>query len=112
MCPYCHYSGGQAQGHGSAGTLVNALLKHCGTNLSNINGIIRPGIVHRIDKDTSGVLVVAKSNAAHEGLSEKLKDHDIERVYIAVVHGIIREDYGKIDAPIGRHPVQAGSDPF
>ena len=88
-----------------SGTLVNALLKHCGTNLSNINGIIRPGIVHRIDKDTSGVLVVAKSNAAHEGLSEKLKDHDIERVYIAVVHGIIREDYGKIDAPIGRHPV-------
>jgi len=79
-----------------SGTLVNALLKHCGTNLSNINGIIRPGIVHRIDKDTSGVLVVAKSNAAHEGLSEKLKDHDIERVYIAVVHGIIREIMAKL----------------
>lgn len=88
-----------------SGTLVNALLSHCGDNLSDINGIIRPGIVHRIDKDTSGVLVVAKSNAAHEGLSRKLKDHNIERVYVALVHGIIREEQGKIDAPIGRHPV-------
>ncbi|HHV29714.1 RluA family pseudouridine synthase [Acetivibrio mesophilus] len=88
-----------------SGTLVNALLNHCGDNLSDINGIIRPGIVHRIDKDTSGVLVVAKSNTAHEGLSRKLKDHDIERVYVALVHGIIREEQGKIDAPIGRHPV-------
>ncbi|AEV68726.1 RluA family pseudouridine synthase [Acetivibrio clariflavus] len=88
-----------------SGTLVNALMKHCGDNLSSINGVIRPGIVHRIDKDTSGVLVVAKSNEAHEKLSMMLKEHDINRVYIALVHGIIREEAGKIDAPIGRHPV-------
>ena len=88
-----------------SGTLVNALMKHCGNNLSSINGVIRPGIVHRIDKDTSGVLVVAKSDEAHEKLSSMLKEHDINRVYIALVHGIIREESGKIDAPIGRHPV-------
>lgn len=88
-----------------SGTLVNALMDYCGDSLSSINGVIRPGIVHRIDKDTSGVLVVAKSNEAHEKLSLKLKDHDINRVYIALVHGIIREDSGKIDAPIGRHSV-------
>lgn len=88
-----------------SGTLVNALMDYCGDSLSSINGVIRPGIVHRIDKDTSGVLVVAKSNEAHEKLSLKLKDHDINRVYVALVHGIIREDSGKIDAPIGRHPV-------
>jgi 23S rRNA pseudouridine1911/1915/1917 synthase len=88
-----------------SGTLVNALMNYCGDSLSSINGVIRPGIVHRIDKDTSGVLVVAKSNEAHEKLSLKLKDHDINRVYVALVHGIIREDSGKIDAPIGRHPV-------
>lgn len=88
-----------------SGTLVNALLAHCGDRLSDINGIIRPGIVHRIDKDTSGVLVVAKNNNAHERLSARLKEHDIKRVYNAVVRGIIREDSGKIDAPIGRHPV-------
>ena len=89
-----------------SGTLVNALMEYCGESLSDINGVIRPGIVHRIDKDTSGVLVVAKSNTAHEKLSEKLKVHDIKRVYVAVVYGIIREDSGKIDAPIGRHPVE------
>jgi 23S rRNA pseudouridine1911/1915/1917 synthase len=88
-----------------SGTLVNALLMHCGDSLSDINGVIRPGIVHRIDKDTSGVLVIAKNNAAHSFLSEKLKDHDIQRVYIAVAEGVIREDSGKVDAPIGRHPV-------
>lgn len=88
------------------GTLVNALMEHCKGSLSDINGIIRPGIVHRIDKDTSGVLVVAKNNSAHEKLSAKLKDHDIERIYIAVVEGIIREESGKIDAPVGRHPVE------
>lgn len=87
------------------GTLVNALMKHCGDSLSDINGVIRPGIVHRIDKDTSGLLVVAKSNLAHERLSEKLKTHDIKREYIALVEGIIYENTGKIDAPIGRHPV-------
>lgn len=87
------------------GTLVNALLNHCSDSLSDINGVIRPGIVHRIDKDTSGVLVVAKNNNAHSKLSEKLKVHDIQRVYLAVAEGIIREESGKIDAPIGRHPV-------
>ena len=88
------------------GTLVNALLEHCSGSLSDINGVIRPGIVHRIDKDTSGVLVVAKNNSAHGKLSERLKEHDIQRVYIAAAEGLIREDSGKIDAPIGRHPVE------
>lgn len=87
------------------GTLVNALLNHCGDSLSDINGVIRPGIVHRIDKDTSGLLVVAKNNAAHLRLSEMLKNHEIVRTYEAIVDGVIREDSGKIDAPIGRHPV-------
>ena len=86
------------------GTLVNALMQHCGNSLSDINGVIRPGIVHRIDKDTTGVLVVAKNNTAHERLSEKFKHHDINRIYMAVVEGIIREERGKIDAPVGRHP--------
>lgn len=87
------------------GTLVNALMKHCGDTLSDINGVIRPGIVHRIDKDTTGVLVVAKNNISHEVLSQKLKRHDINRIYIALVDGVIREDKGEINAPIGRHPV-------
>lgn len=86
------------------GTLVNALLDHCEGSLSDINGVIRPGIVHRIDKDTSGVLVIAKNNTSHGKLSDKLKDHDIQRVYIAVAEGVIPEDTGKIDAPVGRHP--------
>jgi 23S rRNA pseudouridine1911/1915/1917 synthase len=89
-----------------SGTLVNALLEHCQGKLSDINGVIRPGIVHRIDKDTSGVLVVAKNNSSHGKLSERLKEHDIQRVYIAVAEGIIREESGKIDAPISRHPVE------
>lgn len=88
-----------------SGTLVNALMDYCGESLSDINGVIRPGIVHRIDKDTSGLLVVAKNNNAHEKLSAMLKEHDITRIYVAVVEGIIREEGGKIDAPIGRHPV-------
>ena len=88
-----------------SGTLVNALMKHCGESLSDINGVIRPGIVHRIDKDTSGLLVVAKSNQAHEKLSDDLKCHDVRREYIALAEGIIYENAGKIDAPIGRHPV-------
>lgn len=88
-----------------SGTLVNALLDFCGESLSDINGVIRPGIVHRIDKDTSGVIVVAKNNIAHEKLSSMLKIHDIKRVYIALTEGIIREDCGRVDAPIGRHPV-------
>lgn len=83
------------------GTLVNALLYHC-KDLSGINGVLRPGIVHRIDKDTSGLLVVAKSDAAHQGLSEQLKDKSMYRRYVALVHGVMEHDYGTIDAPIGR----------
>lgn len=88
-----------------SGTLVNALMDYCGDSLSDINGVIRPGIVHRIDKDTSGLLVVAKNNIAHEGLSKMLKTHDIKRIYASVVEGILYEEHGKVDAPIGRHPV-------
>ena len=87
------------------GTLVNALMYHCGDSLSGINGILRPGIVHRIDKDTSGLLIVAKSDKAHKGLAEQIKQHSFTREYEAVVIGTIRDDAGKIDAPIGRHPV-------
>ncbi len=86
------------------GTLVNALLYHCGASLSGINGVIRPGIVHRIDKDTSGLLVVAKNDAAHKGLAEQIKEHSFTRVYNTVVVGNIKDDFGTIDAPIGRHP--------
>ena len=78
-----------------SGTLVNALLKHCGGSLSDINGIIRPGIVHRIDKDTTGVLVIAKNNNAHSVLSRKLKEHDVNRIYTAVAEGVITEDRGR-----------------
>ncbi|NLM73393.1 MAG: RluA family pseudouridine synthase [Clostridiaceae bacterium] len=87
------------------GTLVNALLAHCRDSLSDINGVIRPGIIHRIDKDTSGLLVVAKNNSAHLNLSEQMKKHNIQRTYEAIVDGIVKEDEGKINAPIGRHPV-------
>ncbi len=86
------------------GTLVNALLYHCGDSLSGINGVIRPGIVHRIDKDTSGLLVVAKTDTAHKGLAEQIKEHSFTRVYNTVVVGNIKDDFGTIDAPIGRHP--------
>lgn len=88
------------------GTLVNALLSHCRDSLSDINGVIRPGIVHRIDKDTTGLLVVAKNNESHVFLSEQLKDHQIVRTYEAIVEGGFKEDSGKISAPIGRHPTQ------
>ena len=87
-----------------SGTLVNALLYHCGDSLSGIGGVIRPGIVHRIDKDTSGLLVVAKNDEAHLSLSEQLKTHDVSRVYHAIVIGNVKEDGGTIDRPIGRHP--------
>lgn len=87
------------------GTLVNALMKHCGDNLSAINGIIRPGIVHRIDKDTSGLLLVAKNNRAHIKLAKQIKDHSLSRRYVAIVYGALKNDSGIIDAPIGRHPV-------
>ncbi len=88
-----------------SGTLVNALLHHCGSSLSGIGGVIRPGIVHRIDKDTGGLLAVAKNDAAHLFLSEQLKDHTLGRIYTAIALGNFKEDSGTIDAPIGRHPV-------
>lgn len=84
-------------------TLVNALLNYT-DQLSDINGDIRPGIVHRLDKDTSGLLVVAKNNEAHENLVNQLKERSVKRVYIALVHGVLKEDTGTIDAPIGRNP--------
>ena len=85
------------------GTLVNALLYRC-RNLSGINGVLRPGIVHRIDKDTSGILVVAKNDGAHQSLAEQLKVHSMERYYLAIAHGVITEPSGTVDAPIGRDP--------
>ena len=85
------------------GTLVNALLAHCGDTLSGIGGVKRPGIVHRLDKDTSGLMVVAKSDAAHQGLSAQLMDHTLGRTYLAFVWGMPAPRAGKIDAPIGRH---------
>ena len=87
-----------------SGTLVNALLAHCGDSLSGINGVIRPGIVHRIDKDTSGLLIVAKNDFAHRKLAAQIKAHTFTRVYEAVVYGSLKEDDGTVDAPIGRHP--------
>lgn len=92
-----------APGHYS-GTLVNALLYHCKDDLSGINGMMRPGIVHRIDMDTTGSLVVCKNDAAHQALSEQLKEHSINRIYEAIVHGNLKEDSGTVNAPIGRHP--------
>ncbi len=85
-------------------TLVNALLYHCGDSLSGINGVIRPGIVHRIDKDTSGLLVVAKNDIAHVSLAEQIKSHTFDRFYEAICCGRFKEEKGTIDAPIGRHP--------
>jgi len=93
-----------AAGHWS-GTLVNALMYHCKDSLSGINGELRPGIVHRIDMDTSGLLIVAKNDFAHQALAEQLKDHSLARTYECIVVGGIKEDSGTIDAPIGRHPV-------
>ncbi|MBQ7862311.1 MAG: RluA family pseudouridine synthase [Clostridia bacterium] len=87
------------------GTLVNALLYHCKDSLSGINGVIRPGIVHRIDKDTSGLLIVAKNDFAHINLAEQIKAHSFTRQYQSVVYGKLKNESGKIDAPIGRHPV-------
>lgn len=88
------------------GTLVNAVLYHCKDQLSGINGVLRPGIVHRIDKDTTGVLVVCKNDRAHNHVAEQLKVHSITRKYCAVVQGVIREDEGIVDSPIGRHPTE------
>ena len=92
-----------AAGH-EDGTLVNALLHHCGDSLSGINGEKRPGIVHRIDMDTSGLLIVAKNDFAHQRLSDQLKDHTLRRTYECIVRGGFREDSGTVDAPIGRDP--------
>lgn len=85
------------------GTLVNALLYHC-HDLSGINGVTRPGIVHRIDKETSGLLMVAKNDMAHQSLSQQLQDHSVTRRYFALVHGLIPHEFGRIEAPIGRDP--------
>ena len=87
------------------GTLVNALLAHCGTSLSGITGVIRPGIVHRIDKDTSGLLMVAKNDFAHQGLARQIKEHSFRREYEAVVVGRMKQESGVVNAPIGRHPI-------
>lgn len=91
-----------AVGHNN-GTLVNALMYHCGDNLSGINGVLRPGIVHRIDKDTTGSLIVCKNDISHNEIAKQLKEHSINRKYIAIVHGNFKETTGTINAPIGRH---------
>ena len=91
-------------GHYS-GTLVNALMYYCKDDLSGINGVMRPGIVHRIDMDTTGSLLVCKNDFTHNDIAEQLKEHSITRVYHAIVHGVVKDDEGTIDAPIGRHPV-------
>lgn len=88
------------------GTLVNALLSHCGESLSGINGILRPGIVHRIDKDTSGLLLVAKNDFAHHSLAGQIQAHSLTREYRAIVYGNLSPDSGTVNAPIGRHPVE------
>ncbi len=93
-----------APGH-YTGTLVNALMYHCGSSLSGINGELRPGIVHRIDKDTSGLIVVAKNDYAHLSLAAQLKDHSMSRIYEAVVWGRFKDDEGTVNAPIGRHHI-------
>lgn len=93
-----------AAGHYS-GTLVNALMYHCGVQLSGINGVMRPGIVHRIDRDTTGSLIVCKNDKAHNCIAEQLKEHSIKRRYHAICYGVIQENEGVIDKPIGRHPV-------
>ena len=93
-----------APGHPD-GTLVNALLHHCGDSLSGIGGELRPGIVHRIDRDTSGLIIAAKNDFAHQRLAAQLQDHTLARIYQCIVIGNLREDSGTVDAPIGRHPV-------
>lgn len=92
-----------AAGHYS-GTLVNGLMAHCADGLSGINGVLRPGIVHRIDMDTTGVLIVCKNDAAHHSIAQQLKEHTITRKYYAIVCGVLKDDSGCINAPIGRHP--------
>lgn len=93
-----------APGH-TTDTLVNGLLYHCKDNLSGINGVARPGIVHRIDRDTTGILIVCKNDMAHNSIAAQLKEHSINRRYRALVHGNLKEDTGTVEGPIGRHPV-------
>lgn len=93
-----------AAGHYS-GTLVNGLMAHCRQDLSGINGVMRPGIVHRIDMDTTGVLAVCKNDMAHNSVAAQLKEHSITRKYYAIVHGRVKEDEGTVNAPVGRHPL-------
>lgn len=93
-----------ASGHYS-GTLVNALMYHCGSELSGINGVMRPGIVHRIDKDTTGSLIICKNDRAHAAIAQQLQVHSVNRRYRAICHGVLKEDEGVIKSPIGRHPV-------
>lgn len=92
-----------AAGH-YTGTLVNALMYHCREDLSGINGVLRPGIVHRIDMDTTGVIIACKNDLAHNSIAAQLKEHSITRRYQAIVHGILKADQGTVDAPVGRHP--------
>lgn len=92
-----------AAGHLS-GTLVNAVMYHCEGQLSGINGIMRPGIVHRIDRDTTGSIIICKNDSSHTCIANQLKEHSIVRRYHAIVHGVLKEQEGTIDAPIGRHP--------
>ena len=92
-----------AAGHYS-GTLVNALMYHCGSELSGINGVLRPGIVHRIDRDTTGSVIACKNDMAHSSIAAQLKEHSITRRYAAICHGVLKEDEGTVDRPIGRHP--------
>lgn len=94
-----------AAGHYS-GTLVNALMYHCREGLSGINGVLRPGIVHRIDMDTTGSIIACKNDAAHSSIAAQLKEHSVTRRYHAICHGVLKEDQGTIDKPIGRHPVE------
>lgn len=92
-----------APGH-YTGTLVNAVMYHCKDNLSNINGVLRPGIVHRIDKDTTGTLIICKNDFSHNFIAEQLKIHSITRKYVGIVQGVLKDDEGIINSPIGRHP--------
>ncbi len=94
-----------AAGHYS-GTLVNALMYHCGSELSGINGVLRPGIVHRIDRDTTGSIIACKNDTAHSSIAAQLKEHSITRRYSAICHGVLKEDEGTVDKPIGRHPTE------
>lgn len=94
-----------AAGH-YEGTLVNALMYHCGSELSGINGVMRPGIVHRIDMDTTGSVIACKNDIAHNSIAEQLKEHSVNRRYVAICYGVLKEDEGTIDKPVGRHPAE------